>query len=140
MKRRIGKFNFEPGIQATAIHYLREKILESDQMIQQSNKFILSFDEMGIKYCVQYDNRNDKVYGPHKHFLVYMARALFSKLKEAVYVNFDQKPHLEQSGDDGVHSVFQISEIMVIHPTVKSIEGIGRKSPIDIVVFLSKEI
>ena len=25
----------------------------------------------------------------------------------------DQKPHLEQSGDDGVHSVFQISEIII---------------------------
>ena len=48
--------------------------------------------------------------------------------------------HARCCGDGELTFCFQISEIMVIHPTVESIESKGRKSPIDIVVFLSKEI
>lgn len=52
---------------------------------------ILSFDEMKVYSMYEYDQKGDEVVGPHSYMQVVMARGLFSKRKQVVYVGFDQK-------------------------------------------------
>ena len=50
---------------------------------------VLAFDEMAICESVEKDVLNDEVIGPHKNMHCVMARGLFSKWKQLVFVDFD---------------------------------------------------
>lgn len=49
---------------------------------------VLSFDEMKVCSMYQYDQK--EVVGPHKYMQVIMARGLFDKWKQPVYIGFDK--------------------------------------------------
>lgn len=49
------------------------------------------FDEMNIEGSIAYDPGSDRIYGPHKNFLVVFLRGLFSPWKQPIYYGFDEK-------------------------------------------------
>lgn len=50
---------------------------------------ILTFDEMSVHSMMEFDSAQDEIVGPHSHVQVIMARGLFAKWKQVVYVAFD---------------------------------------------------
>lgn len=50
---------------------------------------VLSYDEMKVCSIVEYDQKNDEVLGPHNYVQVIMARGLFGKWKQPIFVAFD---------------------------------------------------
>lgn len=52
---------------------------------------VLSFDEMKVCSTYEYDRKNYEILGPHHYMQVVMARGLFSKWKQVIYVDFDAK-------------------------------------------------
>ncbi|KAJ6639791.1 Transposable element P transposase [Pseudolycoriella hygida] len=51
----------------------------------------LSFDEMSCKSRYEYNKTLDCIMGPHSQIQTAMARGLFSKFKQPIYVDFDKK-------------------------------------------------
>lgn len=62
-------------------------------MGQTINEFervtVLQYDEMKVASLYEYDQKLDEVVGPHSHMQVVMARGLFAKWKQPVFVDFD---------------------------------------------------
>lgn len=62
---------------------------------QNMNNFekttVLSYDEMKIASTLEYDQKEDEVVGPHSYLQIVMARGLFAKWKQAIYIGFDCK-------------------------------------------------
>uniref|UniRef100_A0A453Z0R0 THAP-type domain-containing protein n=1 Tax=Anopheles gambiae TaxID=7165 RepID=A0A453Z0R0_ANOGA len=52
---------------------------------------VLSFDEMKICKMMEYDQATDEVVGPYNYLQVVMARGLFHKWKQPVFLGFDKK-------------------------------------------------
>ena len=52
---------------------------------------VLSYDEMKVSSIYEYDQKEDEVLGPHSYMQIIMARGLFSKWKQPVYIGFDSK-------------------------------------------------
>lgn len=50
---------------------------------------VISFDEMKVKECLEYDSHHDEVIGPYKKVQIGMARGLCSKWKQPIFVEFD---------------------------------------------------
>lgn len=60
----------------------------------KSQKFkvaVLSFDEIKVSSVYEYNQKEDEVMGPNTYMQVVMARGLFEKWKQPVYIGFDQK-------------------------------------------------
>jgi archaellum component FlaC len=52
---------------------------------------VLSYDEMKVPYLYEYNQKDDAIMGPHHYMQVIMARGLFCKWKQPVFIGFDQK-------------------------------------------------
>lgn len=52
---------------------------------------VLSFDEMKISSVYEYEKKEDEIVGPFSLMQVVMARGLFDKWKQPVYIGFDTK-------------------------------------------------
>lgn len=50
---------------------------------------VIEFDEMSVAKTVEYDQKADKVVGPHKNMQVMMVRGLFAGWKQAIFAEFD---------------------------------------------------
>ncbi len=50
---------------------------------------VFSFDEVSLRKSVEFDQKEEKVYGPHGNVQVGMIRGLFSKFKQPVFYDFD---------------------------------------------------
>jgi len=52
---------------------------------------VITFDEMKVQEILEYDQKHDRVLGPHSQMQVAMIRGLFSKWKMPIYMDFDRK-------------------------------------------------
>lgn len=52
---------------------------------------MVSYDEMKCKSLYEYDRTLDRVFGPNEQMQSVVVRGLFSKFKQPIYVNFDEK-------------------------------------------------
>lgn len=52
---------------------------------------VLAFDEIKVFSLYEYDKQHDEILGPHKYMQVVMARGLFTKWKQPIFVNFYTK-------------------------------------------------
>lgn len=52
---------------------------------------VLSFDEIKVKAMYEYDEKQDEIVGRHLYMQIIMARGLFDKWKQPVYIGFDKK-------------------------------------------------
>lgn len=62
------------------------KIREGDAF---SKLTVLSFDEMKVRECLEYDSHKDEVIGPHNKVQIGMTRGLCDSWKTPVYADFD---------------------------------------------------
>lgn len=51
----------------------------------------MAFDEMKCKSLYEYDKTLDQIFGPHEQMQCVIVRGLFTKFKQPIYVNFDEK-------------------------------------------------
>lgn len=65
--------------------------LEGQTMQPRDKCVILQYDEIKVKATYEYDTVADEIIGPHNYMQVIMARGLFGKWKQPVYIEFDQK-------------------------------------------------
>lgn len=65
--------------------------LAGESFTEMERTVILQFDEVKVKATEEYDVGNDKIIGPHNQMQVVMARGLFAKWKQPVYIGFDVK-------------------------------------------------
>lgn len=65
------------------------QLMKSEPGDKLSKLTVLSFDEMSVRECFEYDIHDDEVVGPHKKMQVIMARSLICRWKEPVFVDFD---------------------------------------------------
>ncbi len=52
---------------------------------------ILSFDEMSLQKAMEFDQKEERVYGPHANVQVGMIRGVFSQFKQPVFFEFDKE-------------------------------------------------
>ncbi len=52
---------------------------------------VFSFDEMSIQKAVKFDQKEEKVYGPHGNVQVGMVRGVFSNFKQPIFYDFDRE-------------------------------------------------
>ncbi|EFA13074.1 Transposable element P transposase-like Protein [Tribolium castaneum] len=52
---------------------------------------VIAFDEVKVKSLLEYDVAADEVVGPYNQMQVVMARSLFGKWKQPIYIGFDTK-------------------------------------------------
>lgn len=52
---------------------------------------VVSFDEMKCKELYEYDPTLDQIFGPNAQMQCVIVRGLFSKFKQPIYINFDEK-------------------------------------------------
>ena len=57
----------------------------------KDREIVISFDEMKVKRVVEYDTAADEIVGSFNYLQVVMARGLFSKWKQPVFICFDTK-------------------------------------------------
>lgn len=69
------------------------KILEvsANTMTTTEKLVVLLFDEVKVCELYEYDKKYDEIVGPHSQMQVVMARSLFGKWKQPVFVDFDTK-------------------------------------------------
>lgn len=52
---------------------------------------VLQFDEMKVQTIYEYDTQQDEVIEPHLYMQLIMARGLFGRWKQPIFVDFDKK-------------------------------------------------
>lgn len=77
-----------PGTLQPILDLLKEKFNGASPMEKQP---IICFDEVGIDGKVCLDEREQKLYGPHKKLLAVFLRGLFYSWKQLVYYEFDKQ-------------------------------------------------
>ena len=87
LKNYIKKYRILPGIQFVALQMLQEKMVIENKNL--NNLCVLVFDEMDIRNVVEFDQREDRVYGPHKKLMTVICRGICCDWKQIIYVNFD---------------------------------------------------
>lgn len=63
----------------------------STSLSEMQKYVVLQFDEVKVKSTYEYDSLQDEALGPYSQMQVVMARSLFGKWKQPVYIDFDQK-------------------------------------------------
>jgi hypothetical protein len=79
---------------------------------------VLMFDEMSISQKIQFDRKEQRLYGPFKNVQVAMIRGLFEKWKQPIYYDFDTAMSktvlfeiLSQADDYGLQIVAMVSDM-----------------------------
>uniref|UniRef100_A0A182NSV7 Transposable element P transposase-like RNase H domain-containing protein n=1 Tax=Anopheles dirus TaxID=7168 RepID=A0A182NSV7_9DIPT len=62
----------------------------SENFHSRDRECVLSFDEMKVSKTLEYDPASDEVIGPHDYMQVVMARGLFKKWKQPIFIGFDK--------------------------------------------------
>lgn len=65
--------------------------IASHTMSDMDKVAVIQFDEMKVHSVYEYDQLEDEVVGPHTQMQVVMVRGLFSKWKQPIFIDFDQK-------------------------------------------------
>lgn len=88
LQKWASSFNIRQGILSNVFQFLK---VAGSTLKQSERVVVLQFDEVKVKKVLEYDNKEDEIVGPYSYMQVVMARGLFSKWKQPVYVNFDTK-------------------------------------------------
>lgn len=88
LQRWGSKINMRKGILTDILRFMK---LFGESLNEFEKLTVLSFDEMKVCSLYEYDRSEDEVVGPHSYMHVIMARGLFSKWKQVIYVDFDKK-------------------------------------------------
>ena len=87
LRHWVKGFRCQPGV-ITEVKQILKAHFNSEQT--PLSKFaILSFDEMEISKCYEYDQESDQALGPHKKVQLAMVRGLFKKWKQPIFYQFD---------------------------------------------------
>lgn len=90
LRARAAKLKLKPGILTSVLDLMKRiNYSEFDKVC------ILSFDEMKIRSCYEYDKVNDTVMSPSKYVQVAVIRGLFKKWMQPIYYNFDSPMTVE---------------------------------------------
>uniref|UniRef100_A0A182PWP8 Transposase n=1 Tax=Anopheles epiroticus TaxID=199890 RepID=A0A182PWP8_9DIPT len=88
LKRYASRLNIKAGI----LNDVLNLVGSITRMFEpRDRECVLSFDEMKINKIVEYDQVSDEVVGPYNYLQVVMARGLFKKWKQPVFIGFDTK-------------------------------------------------
>lgn len=88
LRRWASKINMRHGMLKDVLKFMK---LAEEAMSDFEKCVVLQFDEVKVKSIVEYDKGLDEIVGPHMQMQVVMARGLFSKWKQPVFVDFDKK-------------------------------------------------
>jgi Transposase protein len=83
----VRNFTCQPGLLHDIRKILQEYIESEDSPL--SPLAVISFDEMEISQCLEYDQQSDRVFGPFKKLQLVIVRGLCSKWKQPIYFDFD---------------------------------------------------
>ena len=90
LRKHIKHFTCSPGILEEIFQMIsrqREVLGDgSDKPIATA----LCFDEMALHKDIQFDQAEEKMYGPHKEVQVVMIRGLFKNFKQPIFYDFDK--------------------------------------------------
>lgn len=88
LQRWASKLEIRNGLLKQVLQIM--KIASTD--LEKKEKYIvIMFDEVKIKSVYEYDKKTDRIVGRHNQMQVAMIRSLFAKLKQTIYLDFDQK-------------------------------------------------
>ena len=87
LRHWVRGFQIQPGV-LTSVTKLLKQYIENDKS-PLTKISILSFDEMEISRCYEYDQETDQVIGPHKKIQVAMIRGLFKAWKQPLFYSYD---------------------------------------------------
>jgi len=93
LKNWVKNFKSEPGLQEEILKILKTKI--DSETSPLAKLAALSFDEMEIAKCYEYDPTFDRVYGPHKKIQLAMVRGICQNWKQPIFFNFDDPMKLD---------------------------------------------
>ena len=80
------RINMRRGVLEDVLTILQ---IAGSRMTAKEKVTILAYDEMSVEATYEYDKRNDDVIGPHSEMQLVMARGLFAKWKQPIYIDFD---------------------------------------------------
>jgi len=93
LKNWVKNFKCKPGLQKEILNILKTKIdAETSPLAKLA---ALSFDEMEIAKCYEYDPTFDSIYGPHKKLQLAMVRGICQNWKQPIFFNFDDPMKLD---------------------------------------------
>jgi hypothetical protein len=81
------------GLQDDILKILHDRIASETSPL--AKLATLSFDEMEIAKCYEYDPTSDQVYGPHSKLQLAMVRGLCQNWKQPVFFNYDDPMKLD---------------------------------------------
>lgn len=88
LQRWASTFEMRKGLLGSVFNFLE---VAKSTLKEHERIVVLQFDEMKVKSVLEYDKKNDDIVGPHSYMQVVIARGLFSKWKQPVYVEFDKQ-------------------------------------------------
>jgi Transposase protein len=88
LRRWALKININEGILNDVFKFLS---LAGENLTDFERTVVLAFDEIKLKSIYEYEVVSDKIVGPHSQLQVVMARGLFSKWKQPIFIGYDQK-------------------------------------------------
>uniref|UniRef100_A0A182HYC2 Transposase n=1 Tax=Anopheles arabiensis TaxID=7173 RepID=A0A182HYC2_ANOAR len=88
IQRYIKSINIKQGILADVLNLMESY---AKTLTPRDRECVISFDEMKVTHILEYDVGADEVLGPHNYLQVVMARGIFNKWKQPIFIGFDQK-------------------------------------------------
>jgi hypothetical protein len=89
LKVWVKKLNCQPGMQFDILKIMKSKIeAETSPLAKLA---ALSFDEMEVAKCFDYDQETDRVLGPHKKLQLAMIRGICQNWKQPIFYDFDSQ-------------------------------------------------
>ncbi|KAK3923436.1 Transposable element P transposase [Frankliniella fusca] len=88
LHRWASKLNIQPGNLQCVLNVMK---CTAPSFEETERVAVLTFDEIKVREQIEYDQKHDKVLGPHTQMQVAMVRGLYGKWKVPVYLDFDQK-------------------------------------------------
>ena len=93
LKKHVQHFTCPPGIQKNILQVILKQCDSLNMCLVlkiHPIPVVLAFDEMSILRTMQYDQAEQKVYGPHKQAQVALVHGMFKNFIQPVYYDFDQ--------------------------------------------------
>ena len=89
LKIWVKKLNCQPGMQVDVLKIMKSKIeAETSPLAKLA---ALSFDEMEVAKCYDYDQETDQVFGPFKKLQLAMIRGICHNWKQPIFYEFDSQ-------------------------------------------------
>ena len=89
LRRHIRGFKCLPGTLTEILQIISQQREILGDGTDKPIPVALCFDEMSLHKSIQFDNAEEKTYGPHKQAQVIMIRGLFKNFKQPIFYDFD---------------------------------------------------